>query len=443
MKNKNIVLITIDALRASDVGCIGGGNLTPNIDKLAHKSVLFKEAISNGPGTPQSFPSIFASVYPLMNQKIFLSKRYVTLAQVLRDNGFVTMGFHSNPLLSKFFGWDKGFDIFIDLSDSSSSATRMFKKLTQKEGLSGFMLKPVKKILSKRTVRKILKRIYSVKSDSPLPYSRGEDVNRTVIEWLKKKQKSRFFLWVHYMDPHEPYLPPDPWLDSICSQEEALEINLRFCTKNFSRDPELIKKAKMLYDAEVKYVDHCVGDLIKAYDKSGMLEDTVIILTADHGESFFEHGERGHPYYILYEEVLRVPLIIYGIGEKKEVIEPVQLLDISPTILSILRIKKPNSFKGKDLRFAPETEIISESAEFDLDSYKYNLKKMVISYRTSKWKLIFHLQDDKCELYNLLKDPREQRNILKENKDIYTELKQKVYNHMKFLEKIRSIRGLL
>jgi len=439
MKDKNIVLITIDALRASDVGYISGGNLTPNIDKLAHKSISFTEAISNGPGTPQSFPSIFASIYPLMSQKIFLSKRYVTLAQVLHDNGFVTAGFHSNPFLSKFFGWDRGFDVFIDLSDSSSSATRMFKKLTQKKGLSGFILKPVKKILGKHSIRKLLKRIYSVKSYFPLPYSRGEDVNRIVIEWLKKRRKGRFFLWIHYMDPHEPYLPPDPWLDSICSREEALEINLQFCTKNISEDQiELIEKAKLLYDAEVRYVDYCVGDLIEIFNELGLLEDTIIILTADHGEAFFEHGERGHPDHILYEEVLRVPLIIYGIDEKK-VVEPVQLLDLSPTILSILEIEKPETFQGKDLRSGSEIGIISESAKFDLDSYSYNLKKMVISYRTSKWKLIFHLQDNKCELYNLLKDPWEQRNVSKENNEISKELKQKIFNHMKLLEKTRSI----
>jgi len=431
MKNKNIVLITIDALRASDVGCIGGGNLTPNIDKLAQKSVLFKEAISNGPGTPQSFPSIFASVYPLMNRKILLSKRYVTLAQVLRDNGFVTMGFHSNPFLSKFFGWDKGFDIFIDLSDSSS-ATRMFKKLTQKEGLIGFMLKPVKKILTKRTIRKILKRIYSVKSDSPLPYSRGEDVNRTVIKWLKEKKKGRFFLWIHYMDPHEPYLPPDPWLDSVSSQKEALEINLRFCTENVSGDQlELIEKAKKLYDGEVKYVDHCVGNLVDVFVEWGLLEDTIIVLTADHGEAFFEHGERGHPDHILYEEVLRVPLIIYGVGEKKEVTEPVQLLDISPTILSLLGIDKPSTFLGNGLGLNYETGVISESARFNFDNYAFDLNKRVISYRTEKWKLIFNQEGNVYELYNFDKDPKEQRNVARENKELVEVLKEKITQHIK------------
>lgn len=431
MERKNIILITIDALRALDVGCVGGGNLTPNIDDIAKESILFNEALSNGPGTPQSFPSILASIYPLMNEKIILSEKYTTLARVLERHHFETAGFHSNPFLSKFFGWNRGFSEFRDLFEGSGGVAHLFRGLTERQGLIGTLLKPIKKVLSSESIRRTLKRIYYGQGSNFLPYADGESVNRAVVEWLERKKRKRFFLWIHYMDPHEPYFPPGDWLSSICSREEASTINRLFCLSNNPEcESELVHKAKQLYDAEVRYVDYCVGELIGVLERLSLIEDTVMLITADHGEGFLEHGERGHQNHILYDEVLRVPLIIYGLNERTQIAEPVQLLDVSPTILAVLGIDTPRTFCGNDLRLASGKGIISESARFDFNSYEYDFRKRVVSYRTKEWKLIVNHRESKMRLYNLYRDPEEEKNVLDENKDLARQFVEKIACHV-------------
>ena len=123
---KRVFLITIDCLRADHVGCIGGGNLTPNIDRFAKKSTVFTKAFANGPGTNQSFPAILTSTYFLMHGGMRLLPQYTTLAEVLNSHGFKTVSYHSNPFLSSPLGWSRGFDEFYDFVDilKSPSVTR-------------------------------------------------------------------------------------------------------------------------------------------------------------------------------------------------------------------------------------------------------------------------------------------------------------------------------
>jgi len=439
MSPKNIILITIDALRASDAGCIGGGKLTPNIDALSKESVLFKEAISNGPGTPQSFPSIFASVYPLMNEKIILSKKYVTLAQVLRENNFLTAGFHSNPFLSDFFGWNRGFQIYEELIEYSDILPKLFRALTRRSGIEGLPFKPLNMLQNYKSVRKIIRRIYSLKGERLEPYVKGEILNRAVLNWFKEEynKKDRFFLWMHYMDPHEPYFPPNSWLNVFGSIKEASEINLKFFTsKKLGEKFELVQKAKQLYDLEVNYVDHCIGNLLNKLNDGGFIEDTMIVLTSDHGEAFNEHGNISHPAHILYEEVLRVPLIINGIDKTEVAEDPIGLINLSPMILKHLGINNPKTFIGDNIT-KTHKPIISESAKFDYVSYKYDFERNIISYRTKKWKLIINNIERKTELYNLKRDPKEQENTSDCNKDIVKDFIQKIKCHINQLKRAR------
>lgn len=428
MSAKSIVLMTIDCLRANDVGCISECDLTPNLDRLGKDGIVFKNFISNGPGTPQAFPAIFTSTYALQHKKIGLSKRFVTLAEILSSSRFLCAGFHSNPFLSKFFGWDRGFHIYKDLL-SDDGNIRYFKKL---ENMI-FENRWLRKIIIKDTVSNFIKKIYGFVSNYNPPYALGDDLNLNAINWLKDNKGKRLFLWMHYMDVHEPFCPPRQFMKGLpLTKKQALSLNIR-ARGNKLKDNEL-QLLKQLYNAAVRYVDHCVGEFVDSIRDLHLLEDTVILIMADHGEAFLEHGFLGHP-QSLYEELIHIPLIIYNLDKRGSVPLLAEHLDIVPTIMAIAGISNKNEFRGKNLLPIINGEdekglVISETAEFNMNTLDYNHSKRITSCRTAEWKLILNEnQAIPCtELYNLYKDPNESIN-LKEEKDIVKELTNIIKNH--------------
>ena len=186
---RNCILITIDSLRADFLGCYGYKDIeTPNIDELASQGIMFVNAYSNSPGTPSSFVAIFSSTYPLMFDGYnYFSEMRISVAEVLRDNGFLTIGVHSNPFLSRKFSYHRGFDVFYD----------------------DIYVTGVKSIKGKKFLNKGLKYISKVLGLAS-PYICGEKVNKIVKNIFDEKYKGqRFFLWIHYMDVHFPYTPHD------------------------------------------------------------------------------------------------------------------------------------------------------------------------------------------------------------------------------------------
>lgn len=424
MKYKRIFLITIDCLRASAVHCMGGKTNTKTIDKLANEGVLFLNAIANGPGTPESFPSIFTSTYPLMHKRIILSSKYKTLAEVLSKNGFVCAGFHSNPFLSSFFGWNRGFETYKDFYENISCQTKIFQELPQP--IKIFFSKIISKIETNNHYKKSFNWIFQIynKINQNLPYILGEELNYHVLKWLKNQKAKKIFLWLHYMDPHKPYIFTNKWLK-------------RYQNKN-KQD-----KTKLFYNLEVEYVDYCLGELIDSLEDLNFLDDSILILTADHGEFLGEHGLFGHSYY-LYEELIHIPLIINGLEIRKKEESPVGLIDLPPTLLSLLKITRPKTFYGKNLIpvIKGETErsgVISETAQFNLSNYVYDYDKSVYSYRGKRWKLIIDNINEKIELYDLMKDPGEKNNLCNDEKDIMKDLSERLIYHISWERKIRLI----
>ena len=431
---KRIFLITVDCLRADHVGCIGGGNLTPNIDRLARDSLVFTRAFANGPGTNQSFPAILTSTYFLIHGGLRLNPRCTTLAEVLRDHGFKTVAFHSNPFLSEILGWNKGFDEFYDFMDTLKGASAFITR-QQQAGLTGKLTRFAASLLGasrSSKVRSLLKKVYFKFSKLEFPYLEGKELNKHVINWVEKNLDERFFLWMHYMDPHDPYIPPEEYLTEFSSRKDAFDFNLSVDTDNLSE--EELSTLKRLYEGEVKYTDACIGEFLDYLEEKRLTDESLIVITADHGHAFMEHGRFAHAYDILYNEVIHVPLTIYGVNADRKIDSNVQLLDLSPTILNLLGIKLPLTFIGKSmfdgLKFS--RPIFSESAKPDLINLKYDANKKVISCIDGNFKLIINELKDTIELYDLKKDFQERSDLFNIEEEKVKEMMSLIYTHLMY-----------
>jgi len=428
---KRIFLITVDCLRADHVGCIGGGNLTPNIDRLARDSVVFTRAFANGPGTNQSFPAILTSTYFLIHGGLRLNPRCMTLAEVLKENGFKTVAFHSNPFLSAILGWNKGFDEFYDFMDILKAPSAFITR-QQRAGLTGKIAHFTASLLgaSKSSkIQSLLKKVYFKFSSFEIPYLEGKELNKYVISWVEKNVDERFLLWMHYMDPHEPYIPPEEYLDEFSSRKEAFKFNLSIDTDNLSE--EELCTLRRLYEGEVRYTDACIGEFLSFLEEKKLSEESLIVITGDHGHAFMEHGRFAHAYDILYNEVIHVPLIMFGLG--RQIVDlNVQLIDLSPTILNLLGIKCPPTFIGKSLfkRREKSEKIFSESAKPDLINLRYDLNKKAVSCIKDKFKLIFNELRGTKELYDLESDFQERNNLFDSEDEICKELLSLIDKHL-------------
>ena len=341
----NLILITVDCLRADHLSFMGYTRETsPFIDSLAKNGMTFTEAIVNGAGTFASFTALMSSTYPFMGNFERLNRR--TIAEVLSERGYLTAGFNDNGFLSPYFGFDRGFNHFNCLS------------VQQKKGRLGkfkFFLDKARRVLGR----------YSMN---------GQTITKLVVDWLKENYKQDFFLWIHYMDVHGPHYAPKSYYTKINvkppSPRELISLN-----KKLSRAEEFYKKGlissqdvellKATYDAEIRYVDDCIKILFNTLEKLGIKNKTAVIITGDHGEEFFEHGGY-HSNLNLYDEMIRVPLIVYGPKiPKKQINRQVEQIDIAPTILGILGEEPDINFIGKDLTNNPGSKyVITEAAYY-------------------------------------------------------------------------------
>jgi len=359
---KNVILITVDCLRPDHLGCYGyKGNTSPNIDKLATKGIRYTQAISNGGQTPFSFPSIMASLLPpiKVEEVKYGISFFPTLAESFWNRGYYTVGIRDNPFLYDFFGYGRGFVVSQD-----------------------FKMKSSIKIPTK--IRTLLNPI--VEYIRPKPYADATKLTSEAIRLCKGKNP--FFLWIHYMDCHVPYLPPKKYCS--ISVKDAMKLY-----KLQRKEP-----IAYLYDSCIKYVDNEISRLLSE------LGDAQVIVTADHGEALGEHRQFSH--WSLYDEVLRVPLIISGAGIKSgEVINTqVELRNLNYLIDGQLR---DNNGVISTMLYSPDG---GESLEY---LFKPDSKvQRLISYRTPEWKYIvkedaggkviseetYLLADDPSELVN-------------------------------------------
>lgn len=423
----NILLITIDSLRSDHVGCYGYfKSTTPNIDELASKGTLFLQAVANGGSTPDAFPSLLASALPPLtsNEYRTIIRHHTPIAEVLRQAGYHTAAFHSNPYLTRIDGYDKGIDSFNDhLARGSGDLARTW------------VLKAVISRLPFQWIRQYLARIdTSILSMSLLaghkPFVPAPQINKQAISWLKS-HKDRFFLWLHYMDTHHPYLPARKYLHQLgnppISRWQMIRLYYKLLREPDKISPDDAESLPDLYDACIRYLDENIGALLSQMEDQ--LKNAIVILTADHGDQFGEHGNFGHQ-LSLYEGTVRVPLIIAGpgISAGNMVAGPVSHLDIAPTLIDLLGMNKIVSFYGESIlpllmkrgskkNKAAISTLTVPGAAGTLSTF--GLQRRLIAYRTPVWKYIrtegYSNGSSEVllseEIYNLKDDPGETTNL--------------------------------
>jgi len=408
----NIILITVDCLRADHLGCYGyNRDTSPNIDGLASRGAKFLEVISNGGNTASAFPSIMASALPPLEkaEDKEILQRSATLAEVLKSAGYQTAGFHSNPLLTRFDGYGKGFHMFDDSFRQFSPKGARLRIRTMLKSRNSLMSKVVHQasLILKPISSRVLAR----------PIVTAEEITGKAVAWLET-HKDKVFLWLHYMDIHGPYVPAHKYLSPFCDHSVSQRW-MNTVYRNMSRTPDKLSPSDIetlvnVYDANIRYTDDSIGLLLNKLGSH--LANTFVILTADHGDELGEHGNFGH--HSLYDGVLRVPLIFSGPGIKGGALvkQQVSLINLAPTITGLAGVNKPRSFLGRSL--LPLIEKGTETMEHTISTrVDARSGQRDISYRAAGKKYIRteSLVDDEPvlgeEVYDLRNDPGEMRNL--------------------------------
>lgn len=397
----NVLLITIDTLRPDRLGAYGNVNaLTPQIDRLAREGALFLDATSVSAWTLPSMASIMTSAYPARHGAFRVDRQIdstlPTLAETLGGAGYTTAGVHGHLLVSSLYGFDKGFDHLVELGVNLNDANAAWEE-----------------------------------ANNPSPNQpTADEINAAAREWLSNDPPEPFFLWVHYFDPHLPYKPPGRFLGAFdSSPPDRITLNGRPPQKYFRAQnpmPEGLRQRILgLYDGEIHAVDRAVGELLQAYYGASTGE-AIVVLTSDHGEEFKEHGRLNHT-KTLYDELLRVPLVVAGphIEPGSRVASQAQNVDIFPTILKMLQIEKPAGLHGRALTFSDEDGSPRETQLSETRNRSWSDSAGVKatganplflrSVRQGPWKMIVSLLDDRKELYFLPDDPAELMDVAAAN----------------------------
>lgn len=393
-KPLNVLLLTIDALRY-DFFRHDRQDLNPDapaLNRFAQENISFKNAFSCGPYTRFSFPSIFTSRYATKVTAVIdevgvgLNPEAKTWVQALTASDFHTAGFTTNAYLSSFFGYQRGFDHYED-------RRKPFLPILQENlpEIDDFFYKVQRKVMEKTFLSG-----YEVDS---------RYINQRFVEWLKMSRQP-FFSWIHYMDVHSPYLN-----DRGLAHKA---INNQLSTK----EHQLLQVA---YRRSVRHCDKSFQSLLNYLKRQNLLDKTIIILTADHGEEFNDHGEYFHKGK-LYDELIHVPLVIrHPHLAKQEVDHLVSLRDLGPTILSLVGLNPEiNWFPQHSFYNRKEVSFVDTRKRIYAEASSSFLKAAV---RDKNYKYIFNERSNQEELYNLKDDPKEEHNLAKQEKDICQKLR--------------------
>jgi len=389
LEGPNLLLISIDSLRPDHLGCYGYRRPTsPVIDDLARNGVRFDTVVSTTSWTLPAHAALFTGMYDtahgLVDNGLSLSERHHTLAEALREHGYQTAGFYGGPYLHPTFGLGQGFDTY------QSCMTTLDDDLGSEE------------------VRQ--------QSRAPIGASHRDVTGpRTVAEfsrWLDGADRGRpFFAFVHLWDVHYDYIPPPEFAALFVDPAYRGPVDGRNFAQTIRQRPQLTAADRdqiiALYDAEIRFTDEIVGQLLERLGRAGLREDTAIVITADHGEEFAEHGGWGHQSSLFDEQVL-VPLIVHWptAFEPRAVPDQVRLIDVMPTLLSIAGLRRQPPTQGRSL----VPLLVGDSLEptSALSELLVDLRKLR-TLREGDWK---YFDADRTEVVggiDLVNDPRETR----------------------------------
>jgi arylsulfatase A-like enzyme len=391
----HLVLIVVDTLRADHLGVYGYARPTsPNIDRLAGRGVTFTNAVAPSSWTRPSVASLFTSRAPHEHGAASfdrgLSPDLPTLAELLGRAGYRTLGVSGNFVhVNETTGLSRGFEEFHAAS----------VRLSSREGDVLFRVHP-------RGASEVLLRAPT-----------GEELNREILARLPGAGEGPLFLYVHYMDPHAGYHPPEPFRSAFlpAGADAGSDATSDYVVELAARPtpppaPELAR-LRALYDAEVAAADHAVGGLLETLEARGFGEDLVVVLASDHGEEFGEHGGLFHG-VTLHRESLAVPLVVYDSrrlrrGERRE--DPVDLLDVAPTLLALAGIEPPEEMRGRPLLGAgplPGRELVAELHSDPPFEEHLRPRSQRLALIRWPWKVIV-ARDGAALTYRLDRDPAE------------------------------------
>lgn len=397
-KNKpNIILISIDTLRADHLGCYGyRRNTSPNIDLFAKEATVFKNAYSSTAWTLPAHVSLFTglnankhNVY-LSYQKI--SRNTMLLSNYLRQHQYYTAAFTGGGYVGYNYGFAKGFDFYKD---------------------------------------------YDTKADLALRSDEAELLYKSAEKWLEKNQSKKFFLFLHTYQPHDPYVNPsdlkklflnrdDRWNEIFISRIFA---NVNKYQTNFSEQEK--NNIINLYDSEIRYTDeYLIKPLLKKIKELNLYDESLIILLSDHGEEFYDHNSWLHG-HTLYNEAIKIPLIIKFPKKSiknREINTTVNIIDVMPTILDYIDIPyKSTTIDGKSLlaivkgKIKGDRTFIGDLAFNDIK----NIYPIALTTKMNDYKLIAHIivqsphvqkiyyKNFYVELFDIQKDPNEKNNLMR------------------------------
>jgi len=399
----NVILISIDTFRGDHLTCAGYDaydvDITENICDFASDGILFNRTMAQSSSTTTSHASILTSSIPSNHGAIYFKRKAispskVTIAEVLKDKGYQTAGFVGGSRVNPEFGFDRGFDVY--------------------------------KSLPKRPKQ--------------LKFS---EIASHGLSWLNKTNE-RFFLFLHTYEIHAPFTPDIELADLLdADYNGSLPNNIHYPlirkinNGEISISKEDLRHIIALYDAEIMSADIGFGDFIEELKSMGLYDNTIVVLTSDHGEQFNEHGIITKHGLSLYNEVLHIPLIVRAPGLKSSVeTHLVTSLDIAPTLLHMLGIDSPDSFEGRPLFVPDEVPIISEA---DSDT------TAPFAVQTSEWKYYFDVKGYEWKeyysqkgkdqniaefIFNMKQDAQERQNVIEQNPHIKIEYGRIYYDSL-------------
>jgi len=411
-KNCNVLIVGFDAEQFKHLSYAGYSKETsPVQDSLAKEGFVFTNTIAQSSWTIPSFMSYFTSLYPsehkLINKfiKFFEDEKIIsnfkeispdveTLASVFKENGYETVAFTGDAGVGAQFGYDKGFDVYID---------------------------------------------------SPKPFGGAEISIPPAIEWLKNNKNQKFFMFLHSYGIHGQYDPPEGYSKKFLDfdyagplkggkEEQAKLREEGLANGKLSLTEEDYKFWRALYDEKIFNNDKKIGEFLEEFKKLDLEKNTIIIFLSDHGTEIGEHGRFDHG-FTLYDELIHVPLIIKFPSNISGVInEQTRAIDLMPTIFNVVGFKIDDKIKsqmrGKSLiPLMMGEENVGRDAFSETDYRDYTHKK---SLRTADgWKFIYTFENDEKELYNIKSDPGEMDNLIEKEPQISYEMEQKLFEYIK------------
>jgi uncharacterized sulfatase len=446
------VLITIDSLRADALAAPGAATHAPTLAALRERGTVFENAFAHGNWTPFSFPSIMSS------RPVFESSPSVglpdspALAEVLSRAGIETAGLNAaNGFLSSHWGYDRGFDEFESLLGDETGVYS--KYLTAHPTVQGWV--QLATTAAQQATTRARKTVGAVAGEAREAGTRTEggeseegttgtepasgDARAAALgargrSFLERVEEP-FFLWLHYMDAHTPYLPAPRHVTAVTGDRVGVLRALRAHAHTglgLEVDAGTLDRLRQLYRAAIRGIDASVAGVLDSLRERGLRDRTFVIVAGDHGEEFQEHGHLAH-YPKLYEELIHVPLIVDHPATPPERITGAVGLDaVGPTVCAGMGVEIPREFEGRSLLefdgggVAPDSEPVLSVAVRGTTVTQQPIPRrldegeLLVSARTREWTYVYHTESGRRELYRRSTDPAEQEDVYKGGADTET-----------------------